>query len=150
MIDAEQQARFKQQGEMLANRVKKRFKHLHKRFTRQRIDVFRVYDHDIPEIRAAVDWYAGHLVVAEYMRQQSVPEWLPMMGQAVGRALSITPDKVHLKNRWAGKQEGQRYQRLERTEQKLAVRERDLKFYVNLNDYVDTGLFADHSKIAKQ
>ena len=144
MIDAEQQARFKQQGEMLANRVKKRFKHLHKRFTRQRIDVFRLYNHDIPEIRAAVDWYAGHLVVAEYMRQQSVPEWLPMMGQAVGRALSITPDKVHLKNRWAGKQEGQRYQRLERTEQKLAVRERDLKFYVNLNDYVDTGLFADH------
>jgi len=144
MISAEQQSRFEQQGEMLANRVRKRFKHLHKRFARQQIDVFRLYDHDIPEIRAAVDWYAGHLVVAEYMRKQSVPEWLPMMGEAASRALDVPTDQLHLKNRWAGKQEGQRYQRLDRTDQKLPVRERDLQFLVNLCDYVDTGLFADH------
>jgi 23S rRNA (cytosine1962-C5)-methyltransferase len=144
MIDAEQQARFEQQGEMLANRVKKRFKHLYKRFARQQIDVFRLYDGDIPEIRAAVDWYAGHLVVAEYMRKQSVPEWLPVVGAAAARALDVPPDRLHLKNRWAGRQEGKRYQRLDRTDQRMPVRERDLRFYVNLNDYVDTGLFADH------
>jgi 23S rRNA (cytosine1962-C5)-methyltransferase len=144
MLDEGILLKFEQQGEMLANRVKKRFKHLHKRFTRQQIDVFRLYDHDIPEIRAVVDWYAGHLVVAEYMRKQSVPEWLPMMGQAAAEALSVPADKVHLKNRWVGKQEGKRYQRLDRTDQMLALQERDLRFYVNLNDYVDTGLFADH------
>ena len=137
-------SKFEQQGEMLANRVKKNFKHLHKRFARQRIDVFRLYDHDIPEIRAAVDWYAGHLVVAEYMRRQSVPEWLPIVGAAAGRALDVPQDRLHLKNRWAGKQKGQRYRRLDRTDHRLAVRERDLAFYVNLHDYVDTGLFADH------
>ena len=68
MPDESTLTKFERQGEMLANRVKKRFKHLHKRFARQKIDVFRLYDHDIPEIRAAVDWYDGHLVVAEYMR----------------------------------------------------------------------------------
>ena len=137
-------ARFAQQAEMLANRVKKRFKHLYKRFARQQIDVFRLYDGDIPEIRAAVDWYAGHLVIAEYMRRQSVPEWLPLMGAAVAGALDVPPDKVHLKSRWAGKQEGKRYERLARTDQRMAVKEGALRFYVNLNDYVDTGLFADH------
>ena len=65
MLDESTLSRFKQQGVMLANRVKKRFKHLHKRFARQHIDVFRLYDGDIPEIRAAVDWYAGHLVMAD-------------------------------------------------------------------------------------
>jgi 23S rRNA G2069 N7-methylase RlmK/C1962 C5-methylase RlmI len=144
MIDESTRSKFVQQGEMLANRVKKRFKHLYKRFVRQQIDVFRLYDNDIPEIRAAVDWYAGHLVVAEYMRRQSVPEWLPMVGAAVARALDVPPDRLHLKNRWAGKQEGQRYERLDRSDQKLPVRERDLQFYVNLRDYVDTGLFSDH------
>ena len=144
MLDKSTRSKFEQQGEMLANRVRKRFKHLHKRFARQQIDVFRLYDHDIPEIRAAVDWYAGHLVVAEYMRKQSVPEWLPMMGEAAARALDVPTDRLHLKNRWAGKQEGQRYQRLDHTDQKLPVRERDLQFFINLRDYVDTGLFADH------
>jgi 23S rRNA G2069 N7-methylase RlmK/C1962 C5-methylase RlmI len=144
MLDELTIAKFEQQAEMLANRVTKRFKHLYKRFARQNIDVFRLYDGDIPEIRAAVDWYAGHLVIAEYMRRQSVPEWLPLMGAAVAEALSVPPDKVHLKTRWAGKQEGKRYERLARTDQRMAVKEGDLRFYVNLNDYVDTGLFADH------
>lgn len=144
MLDESTIAKFEQQAEMLANRVKKRFKHLHKRFARQQIDVFRLYDGDIPEIRAAVDWYAGHLVIAEYMRRQSVPEWLPLMGAAVARALDVPPDRVHLKARWAGKQEGKRYERLARTDQRMVVKEGDLRFYVNLRDYVDTGLFGDH------
>jgi 23S rRNA (cytosine1962-C5)-methyltransferase len=135
---------FHRQGQMLANRVKKRFKHLHRRFARQSIDVFRLYDWDIPEIRAVVDWYGGHLVIGEYMRRQSTPEWLALMGSAVAEALRLSPEKVHLKRRWAGKQEGPRYERLERTDRKLVMSERDLKFLVNPYDFVDTGLFADH------
>ena len=132
------------QGQMLANRVKKRFNHLYKRFARQNIEVFRLYDWDIPEIRAVVDWYGGHLVIGEYMRRQSVPEWLPAMGQAVAEALGVPPDKVHLKQRRAGKQDGKRYERIDHTNRKFVVAERDLKFYVNPYDFVDTGLFADH------
>ena len=132
------------QGQMLANRVKKRFKHLHKRFAKQNIEVFRLYDWDIPEIRAVVDWYAGHLVIGEYMRRQSVPEWLPAMGQAVAEALGVPPENVHLKQRRAGKQDGLRYERLDHTNRKFVVSERDLKFFVNPHDFVDTGLFGDH------
>lgn len=132
------------QATMLANRVKKRFKHLIRRFTRENIDVFRLYDWDIPEIRAVVDWYGGHLVVGEYMRRQSIPEWLPLMSRAVADALNIPAEKVHLKQRWTGKQDGNRYHRLDHTDRKIVVAERDLKFLVNPYDYVDTGLFADH------
>lgn len=132
------------QAQMLANRVKKRFKHLHRRFAKQQIEVFRLYDWDIPEIRAVVDWYGGHLVIGEYMRRQSVPEWLPLMAQAVAGALEVPPDQVHLKQRWAGKQEGPRYERLDHTDRKIVLSERDLKFLVNPYDFVDTGLFGDH------
>jgi 23S rRNA (cytosine1962-C5)-methyltransferase len=129
---------------MLANRVKKRFKHLHRRFARQSIDVFRLYDWDIPEIRAVVDWYGGHLVIGEYMRRQSSPEWLPLMARAVADALEVPSGNIHLKQRWSGKQDGSRYQRLDHTDRKLVMSERDLKFLVNPYDFVDTGLFADH------
>jgi len=138
------QTAFRNQADMLANRVRKRWHHLHKRFTKQNIEVFRLYDWDIPEIRAVVDWYSGHLVIGEYTRMQSVPEWLPMMGEAVANALNVPAENVHLKERKAGKQEGKRYERLDYAEKKITVSERDLKFWVNLSDFVDTGLFSDH------
>ncbi|MEW6078932.1 MAG: class I SAM-dependent methyltransferase [Thermodesulfobacteriota bacterium] len=139
--------KYRRQGEMLANRAKKQYRHLKKRFARQNIEVFRLYDWDIPEIRAVVDWYGGHLVVGEYARTQSRPEWLPMMGEALARTLEVPPANIHLKVRRTGTQaeEGEkRYERLARTEQKIAMSERDLSFFVNLDDFVDTGLFADH------
>ena len=144
MTDHEHLEHFRQQAEMLANRVKKRHRHLYKRFRRQHIDVFRLYDWDIPEIRAVVDWYGGHLVVGEYMRRQSVPQWLPMMAEAVADALAVPTQKVHLKERRAGKSEGLRYERIDHTDKKIVVSERDLKFLVNPYDFVDTGLFSDH------
>jgi 23S rRNA (cytosine1962-C5)-methyltransferase len=144
-IDLELREKYENQAKMLANKVKKRFKHLRKRYTAANIEVFRLYDWDIPEIRAAVDWYAGHLVIAEYTRKQSTPDWLPIMGEAVAQAMNVPPENVHLKARFmGGGREGSRYERLDQTNHQLIVSERDLLFYVNLRDYVDTGLFSDH------
>jgi 23S rRNA (cytosine1962-C5)-methyltransferase len=144
MLDPKLAAKYEKQAQMLANKVQKTYKHLKKRFARQNIEVFRLYDWDIPEIRAAVDWYAGHLVIAEYTRKQTVPEWLPMMGAAVAKILDVPDEKVHLKERRAGKQDGKRYERIDNTNKKIVMSERDLKFYVNPYDYIDTGLFSDH------
>ncbi len=144
MTDLNLLEKHKHQADMLANRVKKRFRHLKKRFAKQNIDVFRLYDWDIPEIRAVVDWYGGHLVIGEYTRRQSTPEWLPIMGTAVAQALNVPEGKVHLKERFYGKSDGKRYKRIDHTDRKIIVSERDLKFYVNPWDYVDTGLFSDH------
>ncbi len=140
----QRQARIEKQAQMLANRVRKRFKHLHKRFARRNIEVFRLYDWDIPEIRAVVDWYDGHLVIGEYTRKQTVPEWLPAMGRVVAEVLGVPGDKVHLKARRAGRQGGRRYERIDHTDRKIIVNERDLRFFVNPYDFVDTGLFSDH------
>ncbi|MBU1340257.1 MAG: class I SAM-dependent methyltransferase [Proteobacteria bacterium] len=138
------QEKYNRQAQMLANKVKKKFKHLHKRYAKQNLDAFRLYDWDIPEIRAVVDWYAGHLVIGEYSRKQTDPDWLPVMGKAVATALGIPVNNLHLKIRHAGIKEGKRYDRINHTNQKIAVSERDLKFYINPSDYVDTGLFSDH------
>jgi 23S rRNA (cytosine1962-C5)-methyltransferase len=129
------------QAEMLANRLRKNFRKLLPRFERRSIGAFRVYDWDIPEVRAAVDWYEGHVVVAEYARTQTdALPWLERMGAATAQALEIAPGRVHLKKRRAGEQ----YKRLAAKGERLQVRERELKFLVNLDDFIDTGLFADH------
>ncbi len=130
-----------EQARMLENRVRKSFRKLHPRFEQRNVGAFRVYDRDIPEIRAAVDWYEGHAVLAEYARTQTqgLP-WLATMAQAVADGLSIPLERVHRKTR----QTGTKYPRLGRKGERIPVREGDLKFLVNLDDYIDTGLFADH------
>lgn len=129
------------QAEMLANRVRKNFRKLRPRFERRRIGAFRLYDRDIPEIRAAVDWYEGHLLVAEYAREQTegLP-WLETMARAAADALQVPAEHVHLRKR----RSGERYERLASTGKRIEVREGDLTFLVNLDDYLDTGLFPDH------
>ena len=144
MLDKITTENFAGQGQMLANRVKKRFKHLRKRFSKENIEVFRLYDWDIPEIRAVVDWYAGHLVIGEYTRRQSVPQWLPIVAEAVAKTMDVPKENVHLKKRKVGRQDGKRYDRIDHTDKKIVVSERDLKFLINPSDYVDTGLFSDH------
>jgi 23S rRNA G2069 N7-methylase RlmK/C1962 C5-methylase RlmI len=130
---------------MLGNRVRKNFRKLKPTFDRRRIEAFRLYDRDIPEVRAVVDWYAGHAVLGEYERAQTSDEaYRDSLAQAVANALEIAPDHVHVKARRTRPAEGARYQRLARTERRLEVREGDLRFWVNLDDYIDTGLFPDH------
>jgi len=130
---------------MLANRLRKSFKKLHPAFERKAIGAFRLYDRDIPEVRAVVDWYEGHLVLAEYARQQtSQGNWLETMGAAAAAALEVPPANVHLKVRRTRPEEGPRYQKSQTVGQKLSVREGPLRFWVDLDSYIDTGLFNDH------
>ena len=132
-------------AEMLANRVRKRHALLSRKFAKQNIEAFRLYDWDIPEIRAVVDWYAGHVVVAEYTRTQTGPDWLPEMGLAVAHALDIPESRLYLKKRQTAAREGEkRYQRSRKEGQRFSLRERDLRFWVNLSQQLDTGLFSDH------
>lgn len=133
------------QAEMLSNRVKKTFRRLAPGFEKRQIGVFRLYDWDIPEIRAVVDWYEGHLVVGEYVREQTEGiNWLETMGEALAKAFKLSPDKIHLRRRSTRPKTGERYQRLAETGERLVVREGDLRFWVDLDSFLDTGLFADH------
>ena len=135
-----------QQSQMLANRVKKNFRALHKRFEKQQVGAFRVYDWDIPELRLVVDWYEGHLVAAEYARTQTdaIHNWLETMAAACADALAVPAANVHVKRRRTRPAEGVRYPRLAATGARFPVREGPLRFLVNLDDFIDTGLFADH------
>jgi len=131
---------------MFANRLRKTFRNLHPAFERRGIGAFRIYDWDIPEIRALADWYEGHLVVAEYAREQTdeVPNWLETIAKAAATALGVPDQNLHLRRRRTRPATGERYSRLSRSGSRLEVREAPLRFLVNLDDRLDTGLFPDH------
>lgn len=139
-------ARVAEQAAMLANRVARKFRHLRPKMERADIGAYRLYDRDIPEVRAVVDWYEGHLVVGEYARAQTdmVDDWVGSMARAVAAALGVPEAHVHVRSRQTRPERGERYERLDAQGERLVVREGALRFYVNLDDYLDTGLFTDH------
>jgi 23S rRNA G2069 N7-methylase RlmK/C1962 C5-methylase RlmI len=131
-------------AEVLANSVVKKYRHFSKKFAREHIDCYRLYDWDSPDIRVVVDWYAGHLVVAEYEREQTGPDYLPNMAHAVAAALQVSAEKVFIKRRHTNLSDAPRYSKMDSRNERFEVRERNLKLWVNLSDFLDTGLYSDH------
>lgn len=145
MIDPE---KTQEQQTFFANRLKKKFKHLWKYARRVETNAFRIYHRDIPEIPFAVDWYDGHLHIAEYARphdrtDEEHEEWLEGMIDTAARTLTVPRERVFFKRRERQRGDSQ-YEPVDRRDYTITVEEHGLLFKVNLSDYIDTGLFLDH------
>ncbi len=129
------------------NRLRKRARHL-RRWPQKGIHCYRLYERDVPDVPLVVDRYENWLHIAEFDRpHERTPaenaDWLGLMSETAADTLGVERDKVVMKQRRRQRHESQ-YQRVASTNEKLAVRERDLRFWVNLHDYLDTGLVLDH------
>ncbi|MCX7025399.1 MAG: class I SAM-dependent methyltransferase [Spirochaetes bacterium] len=136
------------QADFFANRLKKRDRHLRKWARREGITAYRVYDRDIPEIPLSVDRYGNELLMALYERPYEKPDdeedaWLSLMTGVASNALGIESGLIHMKTRKHQLGSSQ-YERHARTERFFEVAEGGLAFLVNLDDYLDSGLFLDH------
>ena len=136
----------------LANRLRKNLKQLQRWAQREQISCYRVYDADLPEYAIAVDRYESlghvHLYVQEYVAPKTVD---PVKAQKRLRAalatllefFEIPPARLHFRQRQRQRGDAQ-YQRQDRSNIHLQVIEQGRKLRVNLDDYLDTGLFLDH------
>ncbi|MDR3385652.1 MAG: bifunctional 23S rRNA (guanine(2069)-N(7))-methyltransferase RlmK/23S rRNA (guanine(2445)-N(2))-methyltransferase RlmL [Rudaea sp.] len=140
-------------AQMLKNRIEKNYRHLRKRTEREGISCWRVYDADLPEYAAAIDIYRTleavvYLHIQEYQAPADVPEDVARtrfreLARVAAEVLGVARDHVALKTRRRGKG-GEKYGRLDECGKFLEVGEGGLRFFVNLRDYLDTGLFLDH------
>ena len=138
----------KHQADLFAARLTNRARHLRRFPTRRGITCYRLYERDVPEIPLVVDRYEDHLHITEYERPHDRDPaahvaWLDLMAKTAGETLEVPRDHVHLKSRTRqrGKTQHEKYST---TDDQMVVNEGGLKFLVNLEDYVDTGLFLDH------
>jgi 23S rRNA (guanine2445-N2)-methyltransferase / 23S rRNA (guanine2069-N7)-methyltransferase len=136
------------QAQEFQNRLVRMAKHWKKWARRQGITCFRLYDRDMPEVPLAIDWYEGHLHVAEYVRPHDRTEvehamWLERMLEIAAEALAVEPQHIELKRRRRQRGKAQ-YERTADEGRRLVVQEGGHRLEVNLSDYLDTGLFLDH------
>ena len=131
-----------------ANRLQKNIKKIEKWAKQQGLDAYRLYDADLPEYNLAVDRYAEHIVVQEYAAPKNIDEnkARQRLLDAVNATLNVTgieTNKLILKVRQKQKGTNQ-YEKLANKGEYFYVNEYGAKLWVNLTDYLDTGLFLDH------
>lgn len=130
-----------------ANRLRKRERHLAKWARRWPTDAYRVYDWDIPEWAYAVDRYAEHVHLQEFVhRKLSEGERLDRLEAVVAtvsEALEVPEERIHTKERRQQKG-GAQYELLDEDARRFWVHEGQWEFLVDLDSRLDTGLFLDH------
>ena len=150
-ITAENELEFNRTSEVatdFANRLQKNIKKISKWAKQQGLDAYRLYDADLPEYNLAVDRYADYIVVQEYAAPKNIDEnkARQRLLDAVTATLHVTgveTNKLILKVRQKQKGTNQ-YEKLANKGEYFYVNEYGVQLWVNLTDYLDTGLFLDH------
>ena len=132
-----------------ANRLRKMAKHYDKWARRQEIEVYRVYDADLDDFPVTIDRYGAQLYVSVFHKpgeQWTEDDWqdrkLAYL-DAIMTTLDVRSDDIFFKLR--RRQSGSsQYEKLSIVRREFTVVENGLGFIVNLTDYLDTGLYADH------
>jgi len=139
----------------LSNRVAKNARHWGRWARRRGYGAYRVYDRDLPEFPLAIDCYVAedprvgtrvHLQEIETGWEQTDGEhaaWLGAVGAAAAEALGVPPAAIAVKAR--RKRHGrEQHTRTGAAGADFTIIEAGLRFIVNLEAYLDTGLFLDH------
>jgi len=134
-----------------SNKLKKNLKNLKPWLKQSGVECYRLYDADIPTFAVAVDIYGEHVFLQEYRADATIDQNIAKQRfyQAIyqiHKALDIQYENIHtrVRQRQKGKEQ---YQKNNDKNNFHVINEFDAKFYVNFDDYLDTGIFLDHRKI---
>ena len=135
--------------QMFENRLRKVYKIRSKEASRLAVECYRLFDRDLPEFPLIIDIYKDDVLVTEYRSQHRLTDeeyeaWLDGSLEVVKMVLSKNNDQLYLKERKVKEGRKDQYRKTDSQKEFKTVKESGLNFLVNLNDYLDTGLFLDH------
>ena len=140
-----------QQGklDMFRNRLQKVFRHNSKLARSQGVSCYRVYDRDLPEFPLIIEVYEDFIYLTEYdSKHQLTPgeheEWWKGSVEVVKEVMDTEDARIYAKKRQRKTDRQGQYQKIGAEGQFFQASEGGLKFWINLSDYIDTGLFLDH------
>lgn len=140
-------------AQSLANRLQKNLRTVGKWAKQQGISCYRLYDADMPEYAFAVDCFGDRVHLQEYQAPASVEESKAELHRqqamaAVKAVLKLEDAQLVLKTRQRQKGAAQ-YQPAELRGREFIVAEGPARLWVNLERYLDTGLFLDHRPVRR-
>lgn len=134
----------------LKNRLQKNFKKLKTYLQKNGIEAYRIYNKDIPEYPYLIDIYSDHAVIYEQGKKLSEEDELKRIQHqkdievAIQETFQISSGHQFFKIRQKQKGNEQYKPLAPGSQDYFTINEPPFKFWVNLERYLDTGLFLDH------
>lgn len=130
---------------ILKNRIRKNYRHLRKWAKRTQTNCFRLYDRDIKEYPLAIEFYDGRFCVQFFSYDRDQEEPFQELSDEVEEVLHslFGSGEIFWRTR-IKRTKIQQYEKRGDNDDFFPVLEYGVRFRVNLNDYLDTGLFLDH------
>ncbi len=145
-----------------ANRLRKNLAHWSKWARRRGISCYRLYDRDVPQFPFAIDRLdtvapraETHLHVQEIetgwrMNDEEYTAWLVAVCDAICEVCAVPAEQLHLKRRERQRGTSQ-YEKAEGVDaEAFVVEEAGHRFEIDLDTYLDAGLFLDHRPMRQQ
>ncbi len=126
------------------NRIRKNYRHVRKWAKRTATNCFRIYDRDIKEYPLTIDFYAGHFYVQVFTTGDEIPEELQKETEEALCSIFETNTSLIFWRARVKRKKIEQYEKVNDLKSFFIVQEYGVLFYVNLHDYLDTGLFLDH------
>jgi len=129
---------------ILKNRIRKNYRHIRKWAKRTETNCFRIYDRDIKEYPLAIDFYNGRFCVHHFASHDDSSEpFLEEVTSILCSLFGVNSENIYWKKR-IKRERLEQYEKLDKEEDFFEVFEYGVRFWINLKDYLDTGLFLDH------
>jgi len=121
----------------LVNCIRNHYRHIRKWAKKNETNCFRIYDRALAKYPFAIDYYDGRCLVSYFAKEdEDIPQAL--IQESVQKVLGP------LTFYWRTRKPTRQYEKQDNAQSYFTVLEYGAKFYVNLTDYLDTGLFLDH------
>ncbi|MDX1960601.1 MAG: class I SAM-dependent methyltransferase [Leptospiraceae bacterium] len=106
---------------------------------------FRAFDREDKRFPISIDVYSdfAHIQFYETIERELTSEFKNSIQESILDGLGIKKEKQIFKIRKKQK-DGKQYEKISESRKKFIVKELGSKYYINLIDYLDTGLFLDH------
>lgn len=131
----------------IKNRIRKNYRHLRKWAIRTKTNCFRIYNRDIKEYPIVIDYYDGRFCVQYFSSNRDQDEASDNLQAEINEILralyGVLPNLIY----WRSRIKRKRLEQYEKKGEKskfFTVFEYGVPFKVNLENYLDTGLFLDH------
>lgn len=129
------------------NCIRKNYRHIRKWAMRTNTNAFRIYDRHMHHYPLAIDYYDGRFCIQYFSPHRDDPEPSESLVKEVERTLDALfgadLTKIYWRSRIRRAKE-QQYEKLDEKKRWFPILEYGVQFKINLEDYLDTGLFLDH------
>jgi 23S rRNA (cytosine1962-C5)-methyltransferase len=130
---------------MFEKYLKNKYDSLTEWIHKNKIEAYRLYDRELSSYPLSIDIYGNFFHI--YLYEKKDIQFETLISDTLKSLKYVFPklldSNLYFKIRKKQK-EGSQYERLDQRKKRIIIQENNISYYINLTDYLDTGLFLDH------